>query len=103
SRPTLSVPSQCAAPGRASALPRFCLSGSYGATAGAATAIASAAVRIAAPSLVDTDAGIQEAIEDVDQKITHDEAHGDQQDHALHGGIVAGGDGRPPRAARGGG
>src|SRR5438132_9964014 len=55
SRPTLSVPSQCAAAGRASALPRFCLSGSCGATAGAPTATASAATRMTTPSRADSD------------------------------------------------
>ena len=38
SRPTLSVPSRWARLGRASALPRFCFSGSYGDTSGAASA-----------------------------------------------------------------
>src|SRR6185295_17196236 len=92
SRPTLSVPSQWRAPGFASALPRFCLSGSCGASAGAPKARASAIKRIAAPSLVETDPRIDEPIEDVDEEIAEDEAHGDQQHDTLHERVVAGED-----------
>src|SRR5712664_2984053 len=50
SRPTLSVPRRLARPGRASVLPRFCASGSYGASSGAASATSAASSTTAAPN-----------------------------------------------------
>src|SRR5437762_4630907 len=50
SRPTLSVPSRWARPGRESAWPRFCSSGSSGARSGAPRATNTAASRTAAPN-----------------------------------------------------
>src|SRR5262245_34566637 len=38
--------------------------------------------------LMEADAGIDEAIEDIDEEVADDEAERDQQDHALHGRIV---------------
>src|SRR5919201_3194510 len=118
SRPTLSVPSQCARPGRARLLPRFCASGSYGASSGAASAMTMAASSTAAPNgasrarvarrsasqrrsrtvtasrvtsarSANPDSGIDPAIQQVDEQIAHDEAERDQQDHALDERIVA--------------
>src|SRR6266850_3889654 len=99
SRPTLSVPSQWPVPGRASALPRFCLSGSCGASAGAPTASASAASRMTAPKRLAADPGIDEAIEDVDEEVAHDEADRDQEYDALHERVVAREDGVHHEAA----
>src|SRR5690348_5975301 len=118
SRPTLSVPSQCARPGRASALPRSWATGSYGASTGAARATTIATSRTAAPNggrraraarrtasqrrsrttvssrepSVDSanpDSGIDPAIEEIDGEIADDEAERDQQDHALDERVVA--------------
>src|SRR5438045_3626542 len=96
SRPTLSVPSQWPAPGRASALPRFCLSGSCGASAGAPMARASG---MTGPNRLAADPGIDEAIEDVDQEVAHDEADRDQEYDALHERVVAREDGVHHEAA----
>src|SRR5256885_13789742 len=110
SRPTLSVPSQCARPGRARALPRSWASGSEGASTGAARATTTAARRTAAPNGASRaraarrsasqrrspTAGsetakprVDVAIEDVHEQIAHDEAERDQEDHALHQRVVA--------------
>src|SRR5438094_10127258 len=50
SRPTLSVPSRWARPGRARVLARFCLSGSWGARTGARSAVSAATRSTAAPN-----------------------------------------------------
>src|SRR5215510_2835175 len=118
SRPTLSVPRRCTPFGRASVLPRFCASGSYGATSGAARATRIASSITAAPNGASrapaarrktfqrtavkgaglprpgrrsarSDSGIDPAIEHVDHEIADDEAHRDQQHDALHQGVVA--------------
>src|SRR5262245_6134329 len=105
SRPTLSVPSQWVGLGRASAFPRFCLSGSYGDRSGAPSATTSATSSTAAPKgasraraarrrasqrrSVRPDARVDPAIEEVDEQVAQDEADRDQQHHALHQRIVA--------------
>src|SRR5215831_327449 len=105
SRPTLSVPSTWARPGRASALSRSCLRGSYGASTEAPNAMTSAASSTAAPNgasraraarrsarqrpSADPDARVEPAIEQVDDQVAGDEAERDQQDHALHQRIIA--------------
>src|SRR5437773_8809081 len=117
SRPTLSVPNQCARPGRARMFPRFCASGSYGASSGAASATTMAASNTAAPNgasraraarrsasqrrsrtagsratsarSAKPDSGIDPAIQQVDEEVADDEADRDQQNYALHERIVA--------------
>src|SRR5215467_3235044 len=118
SRPTLSVPSQCARPGRARLLPRFCASGSYGDSSGAASATMTAVRSTAAPKgasraraarrsasqrrsrtavsvdaagarSANADSGIDPAIEQVDEQVAHDETDRDEQNHALDQRIVA--------------
>src|SRR5262249_47089947 len=121
SRPTLSVPSRWAGPGRARLWPRSCLSGSYGDTSGASSATATAASITAAPSgasralaarrstrqrsrarragapaarrVASTgsairDPGVDPAEDHVDQEAGQDEADRDQEDDALHQGVV---------------
>src|SRR5690242_3023134 len=118
SRPTLSVPSQCARPGRASALPRSWATGSYGASTGAATATTIATIRTAAPNgarraraarrtasqrrsrtpgssratsadSANPDSGIDPAIEEIDGQIGDDEAERDEENDALDERVVA--------------
>src|SRR5437773_6448525 len=116
SRPTLSVPSQCARPGRARMFPRFCASGSYGASSGAASATTMAASNTAAPNgasraraarrsasqrrsrtagsratsarSAKPDSGIDPAIQQVDEEGADDEADCAQHNYALRHSIV---------------
>src|SRR5262249_47789791 len=117
SRPTLSVPRRCARSGRASVLPRFWASGSYGATSGAARATATASSMTPAPKGASraraarrrtlhriawkgvglsrpgrrsarSDPGIDPPIEHVDHEVAHDEADSDQQHDSLAQRIV---------------
>src|SRR2546421_7200272 len=116
-RPTLSVPSQCARPGRARMFPRFCASGSYGASSGAASAATMAASNTAAPNgasraraarrsasqrrsraagsratsarSAEPDSGVDPAIQQGDEQGADGEAQRDQQKYALHQPIVA--------------
>src|SRR5437867_3734004 len=127
SRPRWSVPSTCALPsaaesvGAASRARSDWRMGSCGAIAGAASAttISSktnapppsasarvrrerpAAVAVAAASSAGADPGIEDAIEQVDAKVDHDEEHRGEEHRALHDGVVAVVDrldGEPPDA-----
>src|SRR5215475_15983507 len=120
SRPTLSVPRRCARLGGASVWPRSCLRGSYGEIAGAKIATTSAASRTATPNGASRapaarrsarhrgegrgaaagprarapsarpDPGVDPAIQEIHREVRQDEAHRDQQHHALDERIIAG-------------
>src|SRR6266540_4448736 len=117
SRPRWSVPSMCALPsaaesvGAANRARSDWRTGSCGAITGAASAVTtssktntpppSAIRRVrrtrlgrtagAAPAArsARADAGIEEAIDQVDAEVDHDEEHGGQEHRALHDGVVA--------------
>src|SRR5213594_1454650 len=115
SRPRWSVPSTCALPsaaesvGAASRARSDWRTGSCGAITGAAIAVMttsrtntpppSAIRRVRRPRLGRTaaagspsaraDAGIEEAIDQVDAEVDHDEEYGGQEHRALHDGVVA--------------
>src|SRR5437899_304572 len=117
SRPRWSVPSTCALPsaaesvGAASRARSDWRTGSCGAITGAASAITtssktntpppSAIRRVRRPRLgwtagaapgarsARSDAGIEEAIDQVDAEVDHDEEHGGQEHRALDDGVVA--------------
>src|SRR5712691_865844 len=109
SRPMLSVPSRWAPLGGASSPARSCLSGSYGARAGANTAISTTAKttippkaakravsarrakshRLAGGSGAIANARIEPTVDNVDNQVAEYETDSNQQDDALHQGIIA--------------
>src|SRR5512145_685522 len=109
SRPRWSVPSRCALPsapasvGADSRARSDCRTGSCGAIAGAASAATTSSrtnapppsaiqrvrrARVAGAVSARADAWIEEAIDQIDTEVDHDEQDGGEEHRALHDGIV---------------
>src|SRR5262245_31912341 len=117
SRPRWSVPNTCAAPGGTSRWSKFAMSGAYGATAGAVTAVAVRRASASPPSRarrfrtnrwamrrrrelslvtairtrasVVADARIEERVRDVGEQVAHDDQRRAEHGHRHHDGVVA--------------
>src|SRR5215831_1653176 len=117
SRPRWSVPNTCAEPGDTSRSSKFAMSGAYGATAGAVSAIAVRSASASAPSRarrfranrwatsrrrelametaigtrgsVVADTRIEECVRDVREQVAHDDQGRAEHGHRHHDGVVA--------------